>query len=72
MEFSNERFDTGRYDIDHYFDDVNSTSTFVTTLSDVANNDPMAQNLEFEALADDILDFSDVDPFSENITIQDL
>ena len=72
MEFSNERFDTGRYDIDDYFDDVNSTSTFVTTLSDVANNDPMAQNLEFEALADDILDFSDVDPFSENITIQDL
>jgi|TARA_B110000503_G_scaffold143106_1_gene242595 hypothetical protein len=71
MEYSNERFDTGRYDIDHYFDDINSTSTFVTTLEDVANNDVMAQNLEFEQLADDILDFSEFDPFSENITIQD-
>ena len=71
MEYSNERFDTGRYDIDHYFDDVNSTTDFVTTLEDVANNDPIAQNFEFEKLADDILDFSDIDPFSDNITIQD-
>tara|TARA_B110000259_G_scaffold187057_1_gene239984 strand:+ start:115 stop:795 length:681 start_codon:yes stop_codon:yes gene_type:complete len=71
MEFSNERFDTGRYEIDHYFDDVNSTTDFVTTLEDVANNDPIAQNFEFEKLADDILDFSDIDPFSDNITIQD-
>jgi len=71
MEYSNERFDTGRYEIDHYFDDVNSTTNFVTTLEDVANNDPIAQNFEFEKLADDILDFSDIDPFSDNITIQD-
>jgi len=72
MEYSNERFDTGRYEIDHYFDDVNSTTTYVNTLEDVANNDVMAQNFEFEQLADDILDFSDVDPFSENISIEDL
>lgn len=72
MEYSNERFDTGRDDIDHYFDDINSTSEFVTTLEDVANNDVMAQNLEFEQLSDDILDFSEMDPFSENITIQDI
>ena len=71
MEYSNERFNTGRSDIDDYFDDINSTSEFVTTLEDVANNDVTAQNFEFEKLADDILDFSDVDPFSENITIQD-
>lgn len=71
MEYSNERFDTGRPEIDDYFDDINSTSEFVTTLEDVANNDPFAQNLEFEQIADDILDFSEVDPFSENITIQD-
>jgi hypothetical protein len=71
MEYSNERFDTGRYEIDHYFDDVNSTTTYVNTLEDVANNDVMAQNFEFEQLADDILDFSDVDPFSENISIED-
>ena len=71
MEYSNERFNTGRSDIDDYFDDINSTSEFVNTLEDVANNDVTAQNFEFEKLADDILDFSDVDPFSENITIQD-
>ena len=71
MEYSNERFDTGRYDIDHYFDNVSTTSTFVSTLENLANTDPIAQNFEFEKLADDILDFSDVDPFSENISIQD-
>ena len=71
MEYSNERFDTGRTDIDTYFSDIDSTTTSVTTLENLANNDPIAQNFEFETLADDILDFSDVDPFSENITIQD-
>lgn len=71
MEFSNERFETGRYDIDHYFDNVNSTTDFVQTLSDVANNDVFSQNLDFEITADGIMDFSEIDPFSENINIQD-
>jgi hypothetical protein len=71
MDYSNERFDTGRYEIDHYFDDVNSTTTYVQTLEDVANNDSFSQNFDFEQEADDILDFSEIDPFSENITIQD-
>lgn len=71
MEYSNERFDTGRYEIDHYFDDVASTTTYVQTLEDVANNDVLAQNFDFEKEADDIIDFSEIDPFSENITIQD-
>ncbi len=71
MEYSNERFDTGRYEIDHYFDDVNSTTTFVSTLEDVANNDTYSQNFDFEKTADGILDFSEIDPFSENISIQD-
>lgn len=71
MEYSNERFDTGRYEIDHYFDDVASTTDYVETLEDVANNDTFSQNFDFEQEADDILDFSEIDPFSENITIQD-
>ncbi len=71
MEFSGERFDTGRYEIDHYFDNIDNTTATVQTLEDVANNDPIAQNFEFEKLADDILDFSEVDPFSENISIED-
>ena len=71
MEYSNERFNTGRYEIDHYFDDSSTTTEFVQTLENLANTDPIAQNFEFEKVADGILDFSDIDPFSENISIQD-
>jgi hypothetical protein len=71
MEYSGERFETGIYEIDHYFDGQNQTTTFVTTLADVANNDPIAQNYDFEKVADDIIDFSEIDPFSESISIQD-
>lgn len=71
MEYSNERFDTGRYDIDHYFDDVKTTSDAVTTLEDLEETDPLAQNLVFEQVADDIIDFSEIDPFSESISTQD-
>lgn len=69
MEYSNERFNTGRYDIDHYFDDISTANT--STLTALANTDPLAQNFSFESEADDIIDFSEIDPFSENITIQD-
>lgn len=74
MEYSNERFDTGRYEIDHYFDDVATTMTgdnAVTTLTQLANTDPTSQNFDFESVADDILDFSEIDPFSESISIGD-
>ena len=71
MEYSGERFDTGYPDIDDYFDDIDTSSEFVSTLTNLANTDPISQNLEFEQIADDILDFSEMDPFSENITIQD-
>jgi hypothetical protein len=71
MEYSNESFDTGRYDIDHYFDDIKTTSDTVTTLEDIETTDPLAQNLAFEEVADDIIDFSEIDPFSEEISIQD-
>ena len=74
MEYSNERFDTGRYEIDHYFDDVTTVMTgnnAVTTLTHLANTDPISQNFDFESTADDILDFSEIDPFSESISIGD-
>jgi len=74
MEYSNERFDTGRYEIDHYFDDVTTVMTgnnAVTTLTQLANTDPTSQNFDFESVADDILDFSEIDPFSESISIGD-
>ena len=74
MEYSNERFDTGRYEIDHYFDNVTTVMTgnnAVTTLTQLANTDPISQNFDFESVADDILDFSEIDPFSESISIGD-
>lgn len=71
MEFSNERFDTGIYEIDHYFDGVKTTSDTVSTLEDLEETDPLAQNLVFENVADDIIDFSEIDPFSESISTQD-
>ena len=69
MEYSNETFDTGRPEIDNYFDDVKTTE--ITNLEDIEESDPFAQNLQFEETADDIIDFSEIDPFSEDISIQD-
>jgi len=76
MEYSNERFDTGRYEIDHYFDDITTSITAnvanpVDTLSEIQEVDNFAQNLTFEQEADNIIDFSEIDPFSENISTQD-
>lgn len=72
MEFSGEQFDTGIYEIDHFFDDIDTTANTVNTLTALTAVDPLADNLAFETQADDILDFSEMDPFSENISIQDL
>lgn len=71
MEYSNERFDTGMYEIDHYFDDVKTDTGTVNTLDALEDSDPFAQNLALEDVADDIIDFSEIDPFSETISIQD-
>jgi hypothetical protein len=74
IEYSNQRFDTGRPEIDQYFDDITTVmtaNTGVNTLTKLANTDPIADNLFFEQEADGILDFSEIDPFSENITVQD-
>lgn len=74
LEYSNQRFDTGRPEIDQYFDGVTTVMTATTgvnTLTKLANTDPIADNLFFEQEADGIIDFSEIDPFSENISIQD-
>lgn len=74
LEYSNQRFDTGRPEIDQYFDDITTVmtaNTGVNTLTKLANTDPIADNLFFEQEADGIIDFSEIDPFSESITIQD-
>lgn len=74
IEYSGQRFQTGRDPIDTYFETIDTTET--TTLQALANtdafgSDDLARNYVFETEADNILDFSEADPFSENISISD-
>lgn len=80
IEYSGQRFQTGRDPIDTYFDPIDTTST--TTLQALANTagdqfgvtdgvDNLSRNYVFETEGDNILDFSETDPFSENINISD-
>jgi hypothetical protein len=65
FEYSNERFETGREDVDTYYDDIKTES--VGTLQELNDIDPIAKNIFFEDEADDILDLSEIDPFTEVI-----
>jgi hypothetical protein len=65
FEYSNERFETGREDVDTYYDDIKTES--VSTLQELNDIDPIAKNIFFGDEADDILDLSEIDPFSEVI-----
>jgi hypothetical protein len=69
FEYSGERFLTGRDNIDNLFKDENPVTP--TTLAAVANTDPIARNVYFETEGDSIIDFSEIDPFSETIDISD-
>ena len=80
IEYSGQRFQTGREPIDTYFDTIDTTDT--TTLEALSNTagdqfgvtdgaDDGARNYTFETEGDNILDFSESDPFSENINISD-
>lgn len=69
MEYSGERFQTGYYEIDTAFDNVDPTTS--TTLEGLANSDPIAKNYQYEQIGDNIIDFSEIDPFSESISIPD-
>lgn len=66
FEYSNERFETGREDIDTFFDDFKTDD--VNSLEELRAVDPNAKNEFFENEGDDIIDFSEIDPFSETIT----
>jgi len=70
-EYSGETFDTGYFEIDNYFADIDTSADTIDTLEQLETIDPLARNLDFEEEADNILDFSEMDPFSENISIQD-
>lgn len=65
FEYSNERFETGIYDIDHFYDDHKTSS--ISNLQDMYEVDPIAKNIFYEEEGSDIIDFSELDPFSEVI-----
>ena len=74
MEYSNERIETGYEHIDKIYRDHVSTvggTANVNTLEALSNTDPIADNFFFEKEADDIIDFSEMDPFSETIAFGD-
>jgi len=74
LEYSNERIETGYNHIDKILKDyttrVGGTSN-TNTLEALANADPIADNFFFEKTADDIIDFTEMDPFSETINFAD-
>ena len=73
-EYSGERFETGRDNIDTFFDSINTNSLVnanTGTLEGLGDVDPGASNLYFEQDGDSIIDFSEIDPFSETLDIED-
>lgn len=66
FEYSNETFETGVEMIDTYFDSIKTEG--VDSLEELLNKDPIAKNIFFEEEGDDIIDFTEIDPFSENIS----
>jgi hypothetical protein len=66
FEYSNERFHTGVVEIDTYFNDIKTDA--VDSLDSLLSIDPIAKNIFFEEEGNDIIDFSEVDPFTEVIT----
>jgi hypothetical protein len=67
FEYSNERFATGRLEIDTYFDTINTDRKHISSLEKLLEKDPIAKNIFFEEEGNDIIDFSEIDPFSEVI-----
>jgi len=66
FEYSNERFETGREEVDTYYDGIKTEN--VKNLDDLNIIDPIAKNIFFEEEADGFIDFSEIDPFSEVIS----
>lgn len=65
FEYSNERFQTGVEEVDkHYADFVTDD---IENLEDMFNADPIAKNIFYEEKGNDIIDFTEIDPFSEVI-----
>lgn len=66
FEYSGEKIQTGNPSLDNLY--VNIDTTEVTTLEDLQRSDPIADNIFFEQEADDIVDFTKINPFEEQIS----
>ena len=65
FEYSNERFETGVVEIDTHYEQFRTDN--IENLEDMFNVDPIAKNIFYEEKGGDIIDFSEIDPFSEAI-----
>lgn len=68
FEFNQETFNTGVDIIDDTYNDLSfamANNTQVVTQFNISTIDKQAQNEEFETKGDNILDFTEINPFSE-------
>jgi hypothetical protein len=66
FEYSNERFQTGIEEIDTHYRQFQTDD--VEDLEALFNVDPIAKNIFYEEKKNDIIDFSESDPFQEIIS----
>lgn len=65
FEFSNERFNTGVTEIDTLF--ARYITTTESAIANVESVDALADNFTIETIGDDIIDFSETNPFGEDV-----
>lgn len=65
FEYSNERFETGVEEVDSHYAAFKTDD--IANLEDMFAADPIAKNIFYEEKGTDIIDFSEIDPFSETI-----
>ncbi len=63
FEYSGERFSTGNPSIDGMYTSIDITSN--TAIANVETVDSFADNIQIQQEADALIDFTEVDPFSE-------
>ena len=66
FEYSNERFTTGISEIDDAYEDNYTANT--VSLTSLYEQDIIAKNIFYENEANNIIDFSEINPFEEVIT----
>lgn len=66
FEYSNERFTTGIAAIDDHYEEFDTSD--ITDLETLSLGDPIANNIFYEEESSEFVDFSESDPFSEEIS----